>query len=36
LQRMIMAVYAEEFLLRPSNMGCRNCDFKDLCEIVGA
>jgi len=32
LQGMIAAVCAEEFAARPSFMGCRNCDYGDLCE----
>ncbi len=32
---MIAAVCAEEFPARASYMGCRNCDYKDLCEIGG-
>ena len=33
LQGMIAAVCAEEFVARPSYMGCRNCDYGDLCEV---
>ena len=29
---MVAAVCAEEFVARPSYMGCRNCDYGDLCE----
>ena len=29
---MVAAVCAEEFLARPSFMGCRNCDYGDLCD----
>jgi DNA helicase-2/ATP-dependent DNA helicase PcrA len=32
LSGMVAAVCAEEFLARPSYMGCRNCDYGDLCE----
>ena len=32
LQGMIAAVCAEEFVARPSYIGCRNCDYGDLCE----
>jgi DNA helicase-2/ATP-dependent DNA helicase PcrA len=32
LQGMIAAVCAEEFVARPSYMGCRNCDYGDLCD----
>jgi DNA helicase-2/ATP-dependent DNA helicase PcrA len=35
LQGMIAAVCAEEFMARPSYMGCRNCDYGDLCEMGG-
>jgi len=35
LQAMIAAVCAEEFVARPSYMGCRNCDYGDLCEMAG-
>jgi len=34
LQGMIAVVCAEEFAARPSYMGCRNCDYGDLCEMV--
>ena len=30
---MIAAVCAEEFVARPSYMGCRNYDYGDLCGI---
>jgi len=33
LQAMIAAVCAEEFVARPSYMGCQRCDYVDLCEI---
>jgi len=33
VQEMIAAVCAEEFVARPSYMGCRNCDYGDLCEV---
>jgi flagellar biosynthesis regulator FlbT len=33
LQGMIAAVCAEEFVARPSYKGCRNCDYRDLCEV---
>jgi len=33
LQGMIAAVCAEEFIARPSYMGCRTCDYGDLCEV---
>jgi hypothetical protein len=33
VQGMIAAVCAEEFVARPSYMGCRNCDYGDLCEV---
>ena len=33
LRGMIAAVCAEEFAARPSFMGCRNCDYGDLCEV---
>jgi DNA helicase-2/ATP-dependent DNA helicase PcrA len=29
---MISAVCSEEFVARPSYTGCRNCDYRDLCE----
>lgn len=29
---MIAAVCAEEFVAKPSYMGCRTCDYTDLCE----
>ena len=32
LQGMIAAVCGEEFVARPSYMGCRNCEYGDLCE----
>jgi hypothetical protein len=32
LQGMIAAVCAEEFVARPSYIGCRNCDYGDLCD----
>jgi hypothetical protein len=32
LQGMIVAVCAEEFVARPSYMGCRTCNYTDLCE----
>jgi DNA helicase-2/ATP-dependent DNA helicase PcrA len=32
LQGMIAAVCAEEFPAKVSYMGCRNCDYTDLCE----
>jgi hypothetical protein len=32
---MIAAVCAEEFVAKASYMGCRNCDYGDLCEITG-
>ena len=32
VQGMIAAVCAEEFGAKPSYMGCRNCDYTDLCE----
>jgi DNA helicase-2/ATP-dependent DNA helicase PcrA len=32
VQGMIKAVCAEEFLAKPSYMGCRNCDYTDLCD----
>jgi DNA helicase-2/ATP-dependent DNA helicase PcrA len=32
LQGMVAAVCAEEFVARPSYMGCRNCDYGDLCD----
>jgi ATP-dependent DNA helicase UvrD/PcrA len=32
LQGMIAAVCAEEFVAKPSYMGCRTCDYTDLCE----
>jgi len=32
LQGMIAAVCAEEFLAKVSYMGCRTCDYVDLCE----
>jgi hypothetical protein len=28
---MIAAVCAEEFVARPSYMGCQRCDYEDLC-----
>ncbi len=31
---MIAAVCAGEFPARASYMGCRNCDYKDLCETA--
>jgi DNA helicase-2/ATP-dependent DNA helicase PcrA len=33
LSGMIAAVCAEEFVAKPSFMGCKNCDYGDLCEI---
>jgi hypothetical protein len=30
---MIAAVCAEEFVVKPLYMGCRNCDYTDLCEV---
>ena len=33
LQGMIAAVCAEEFVARPSYMGCQRCDYGDLCEV---
>ena len=30
---MIAAVCAEEFVAKPSYVGCRNCDYGDLCEV---
>ena len=33
LQGMVAAVCAEEFVTRPSYMGCRECDYGDLCEM---
>jgi hypothetical protein len=29
---MIAAVCAEEFVAKPSYMGCQRCDYVDLCE----
>jgi hypothetical protein len=34
LSSMIAAVCAEEFVARPSYMGCRTCDYGELCEMV--
>jgi hypothetical protein len=31
---MIAAVCAGEFPARAPYMGCRNCDYKDLCEMA--
>ena len=33
VQGMIASVCAEEFVARPSYMGCQRCDYVDLCEI---
>ena len=33
LSGMIAAVCAEEFVAKPSFMGCKNCDYGDLCEV---
>jgi hypothetical protein len=33
VQGMIAAVCAEEFVARPSYMGCQRCDYVDLCEV---
>ena len=30
---MIGSVCAEEFVAKPSFMGCQRCDYKDLCEV---
>jgi hypothetical protein len=35
VQGMIAAFCAEEFAEKPSFMGCRNCDYVDLCDMVG-
>jgi DNA helicase-2/ATP-dependent DNA helicase PcrA len=35
VQGMIAAVCAEEFVARPSYMGCQRCDYTDLCEVAG-
>jgi len=29
----IAAVCAEEFVAKPSFMGCQRCDYRDLCEV---
>jgi DNA helicase-2/ATP-dependent DNA helicase PcrA len=34
-EAMVAAVCAEEFPARSSYMGCRNCDYTDLCEMAG-
>ena len=33
MAEIVAAVCAEEFVGRPSYMGCRNCDYGDLCEV---
>ena len=33
VQELIAAVCAEEFVARPSYMGCQRCDYGDLCEV---
>ena len=30
---MIGSVCAEEFVAKPSFMGCQRCDYRDLCEV---
>jgi hypothetical protein len=32
---MIGAVCNEEFVARPSFIGCQWCDYRDLCEVGG-
>jgi DNA helicase-2/ATP-dependent DNA helicase PcrA len=34
LSAMIAAVCAEEFIATPSFMGCRHCDYTDLCDTT--
>ncbi len=33
LSGMISSVCAEEFVAKPSFMGCQRCDYRDLCEV---
>ena len=33
LKGMVGVMCAEEFVARPSYMGCRNCDYGDLYEM---
>ena len=30
---MFGSVCAEEFVAKPSFMGCQRCDYRDLCEV---
>ncbi|MCX6690369.1 MAG: hypothetical protein NTZ39_11885 [Methanoregula sp.] len=30
---MITTICTKEFVAKPSFMGCRNCDYGDLCEV---
>ena len=32
VQRMIGSVCAKIFVAKPSFMGCKRCDYRDLCE----